>query len=39
MFDKFHKVAKLDALLHDPELGMIIINSKETFGKFSTKFT
>ena len=34
MFSEFDKVAKSDALLHDPKYGIAISNTKETFDEF-----
>ena len=39
MFGEFDKVAKSDALLHNPKFGMAISNSKETFDEFLARFT
>ena len=39
MFGEFDKVAKSDALLHDPKFGMAITNPKETFDEFLARFT
>ena len=39
MFGEFDKVAKSDALLHDPKFGMAVANPKETFDEFLARFT
>ena len=39
MFGEFDKVAKSDALLHDPKFGMAVANPKETFDLFLARFT
>ncbi len=39
MFGEFDKVAKSDALLHDPKFGMAVANPKETFYTFLARFT
>ena len=39
MFGEFDKVAKSDALLHDPKFGMAVTNLKETFDEFLARFT
>lgn len=39
IFDKFDKVAKSDAFLHDPKFGMTVVNLKKTFDKFLARFT
>ena len=38
MFGKFDKVAKLDALLHNPEFYMAVANPKEIFDTFFARF-
>ena len=39
MFGEFDKVAKSDALLHDPKFGMAVSNPKETFDELLARFT
>ena len=39
MFGEFDKVAKSDALLHNPEFGMAVANLKETFDTFLARYT
>ena len=39
MFGEFDKIAKSDALLHDPKFGIAIANPKETFDEFLARFT
>ena len=39
MFGEFDKVAKSDALLHDPKFGIAVANPKETFDEFLARFT
>lgn len=39
MFGTYDKVAKSDALLHDPSFGMGIVDKKETFETFYARFS
>lgn len=39
MFGKFDKVAKADALLHDPKFSMAVLNLNETLNEFLARFT